>query len=129
MDIVGMTERIARSFVAASSLDGMKKPKAMRKVNEVLSRHTKGFFRDEDWSNVKRAVWDELEREGITYSITSAEYQKDDRGVPVSKTWKLQIEWVNDRGQAQTMYGVVVAAGAGTVEDPMSRYDLTAYAS
>ena len=129
MDIIGMTERISRSFVAASSLDGMSRVRAVRKVNDVLSRHTKGFFRDEDWSNVKRTVWDELDREGITYTITSADYQTDGRGVPVSKTWKLQIEWVNDRGQDQTMYGVVIAAGAGTVEDPMSRYDLVAYCS
>lgn len=118
--------RVARVLVA-STLDGMTKQRAARKVNEVLSRHTKGFFRDEDWSNVKR-VWDALAAEGIDYTITNTFYDKDQNTqVPTSKTWRFEIEFQNDRGRPMKLYGVLTAAGAGSVQDPLERYDIVAY--
>jgi len=103
-----------------------------RKVADLVNKAIKnarvgGFFDDEYWRPVQR-IWDQFNRMGIPFSITSAEYQKE-RGTPVSKTWKFEVPFTNERGRPQIVYGQVVAAGAGSVEDPLERYDVTAYAN
>lgn len=119
--------KVARSLLE-TSLDGMTRQKAVRKVNEVLSRHTKGFFRDEDWRNVN-VIWKDLTAEGIDWTLEDTKYDHNREGVPTSKTWKFKVDFKNESGRSMTIYGVVVAAGAGTVADPLGRYDLTAYVS
>ena len=48
-------------------------------------------------------------------------------GNPNAKTWYVQVDYNDKRGRPQSIYGRVRAAGAGTVEDPLSRYDIVAY--
>lgn len=122
--------RVAKSLIA--NLNGMKKPQAVKFVNGLLYRHTQGFFRDEDWSGVKRGVWDVLDGQGIDYTITSSEYIKESAsfprgGMPTAKQWKFEILFQNDKGKMTTLYGVVTASGAGSVEDPLEKYDIVAY--
>jgi hypothetical protein len=120
--------KIAKTLLAATSLDGMNRRQASRKVNEILSRHTKGFFTDESWVPVN-AIWKDLTDEGIDWTLENTKYDHDRDNVPTSKTWKFKVDFQNERGRPTTMYGVVVAAGAGSVQDPLSRYDLVAYVS
>jgi hypothetical protein len=120
--------RVARSLIGSNRLDGVSKAKAARFVNNLMNPLTKGFFRDEDWSNVDK-IWKALTREGIEYSMTKTSYSTDRDGTPNGKTWMFQIEFVNDQGRATTLYGTVVASGAGSVKDPLDRYDIVAYVS
>lgn len=119
--------RVARSLMA-SPLDGMNKAKAARLVNNLMSPLTKGFFRDEDWSNVNK-IWKALTQEGIDFTITKTEYLQDRNGIPNAKVWSFQIEFLNERSKPTILYGVVTASGAGSVENPLDRYDLVAYVS
>lgn len=103
-----------------------------RKVVDLVNKAIKnarvgGFFDDEFWRPVQR-IWDQFNRMGIPFSITESRYEKE-RGVPVRKIWKFEVPLTNERGKPQIVYGQVVAAGAGSVEDPLERYDVTAYAS
>jgi hypothetical protein len=103
-----------------------------RKVADLVNKAIKnarvgGFHRDKYWKPIN-AIWDQFNRMGIPFSITKSEYQTE-RGVPVSKTWKFEIPFTNERGRPQIVYGQVVASGAGSVDDPLETYDVTAYAN
>jgi len=49
--------------------------------------------------------------------------------VPMRKIWQFEIPFTSERGRKGTLYGRVVAAGAGSVEEPLDKYDVTAYVS
>jgi hypothetical protein len=109
-------------------LNGMTKPKAARIVNNILSSKSKGLFSDTDWSGIAN-VFKALRANGINYELKSNEYSHNEAGIPSSKTWRFEIEFINDKGRPTTLYGVVVAAGSGSVKDPLDKYDITAYVS
>jgi hypothetical protein len=132
MDIEGVEmdriTRIASKMVAGTSLDGMSNQRAKRRINEVLKRHTKGFFSDEYWAPVND-TWKALTDEGIDWTLEGTKYDHDRDNVPTSKTWTFKVEFLNDRGRPTTVYGVIVASGAGSCDFPLDKYDLVAYVS
>jgi len=119
------SDRTAAATV--NTLNGISNQAAKRYVNRILSDHTKGFFHDQSWEGVHK-VWKALDDNGISWTMTGSEYQKDSpSGMPTRKQWKFEVSFVNDKNRPTTLYGVVVASGAGRVEDPLEKYDLTAY--
>ncbi len=111
-------------------LDGMRKSKVVTVVNHLIDPHTKGFFRDEFWTPIA-AIRKELDRNGIEYTALpgTGTYSHNQEGKPISKSWKYEIEFVNDRGNLDAVYLHITASGAGSVADPMSVYDVVAYAN
>jgi hypothetical protein len=98
-------------------------------VNRILSEHTKGFFHDQSWEGVSR-VWKALDDNGIDWTMTGNEYQKDSpSGMPTRKQWKFEVNFVNNKDRPVTLYGVLIASGAGSVDDVLSKYDLVSYVS
>ena len=62
--------------------------------------------------------------------FTSAKYRDpNDRGMDTTKEWKFEVRFINKRGRQQTLTGVVTASGSGPKDDPLARYDVSAYAS
>ena len=120
--------RIAKTLIAESSLDGLRKPQAARKVNEIMSRHTKGFFTDEYWQPVD-AIFKDFAKEGIDYSLEKASYSQDPDGTPTSKTWKFTVYFNNQIQLPSRMYGTITASGCASVQSPLDRYDVVAYCS
>ena len=59
----------------------------------------------------------------------SGRYEHDAEGRMIRKTWKYEIPFVNQNGKPDQVYLAITAAGAGSVEDPLDVYDVTAYAS
>ena len=123
--------RVAHRYLTAlqdSPLDGMPRRKVVSLVNKVIERsRLGGFFSDQYWKPIQ-GLWKNFERAGIPIAITKSDYEKE-MGVPVRKVWRFEVEFKNDRGRPTTVYGQVVAAGAGSVEDPLEKYDVTAYAN
>ena len=115
-------------FRMASAVDGMSKRKLVNLVNHTITKaKLNGFFRDQYWQPIQR-LWKEFEKAGIPVGITKSDYEKE-RGVPVRKVWLFEVEFTNERGRPDKVYGRVVAAGAGSVDDPLETYDVTAYAN
>jgi hypothetical protein len=116
----------------AAELTGVPKRKIVNMVNVVLSRaQTGGMHRDQYWQPIQR-IWKVLEQAGIPYGITKSDYEHDvvdGQRVPVRKVWLFEVPFTNERGRPDTVYGRVTAAGAGPVNDILSVYDVTAYAS
>jgi hypothetical protein len=112
-----------------NSLDGMDKRAGLRRINTVIGNaHLNGIFRDSHWTPIQKLLKDFVD-EGIPVVIRSSNYDTDNRGTPISKTWNFQVDWKGPRGQPVTAYGRIVAAGAGSVDDPMEAYDVVAYAN
>lgn len=123
--------KVARQILAddlSEGLEGMSKRKAKKLVNEILADETKGFFKDDTWRGVYDA-FDALEKEGIEPLVEDTYYSHDRNGVPESKTWEFIIKFVNDKDKEVELPGIIVAAGAGSENDPLERYDLAGYVS
>ena len=127
--------RVAFRYLSAaqpSALDGMPRRKVVALVNKVIGRsNLRGFFSDQYWKPIQ-GIWKNFERAGIPFAITKSDYEHEQMGgqrVPVRKVWRFEVEFKNDRGRPTTVYGQVVAAGAGSVDDPLDKYDVTAYAN
>jgi len=125
-EIIGIDE--LEESTKTNPLDGMTKVKAVRTIRNLIYKYTKGIFSDTDWSNVNK-IFAELNANNIPYVIKSADYRHNDAGVSVAKVWKFEIEFLNDRGRPSILYGYVTASGSGSVQDPLSKYDIVAIVS
>ena len=44
---------------------------------------------------------------------------------PESKTWYIEMRFIGNDGKPKVINGHMTAHGAGSVEDPLERYDIT----
>jgi len=109
-----------------TALDGRDRRSAAKLVNKILHPFSKGFYSDEYWKPVQD-IRKALERANIDFVISGGNYEKDSRGMPVRKTWDLEVPFFNKNNRPMWLMGVIVASGAGSMEDPLERYDITAY--
>ena len=94
-----------------------------KKIMPVVS----GLFSDESWQPINK-IWNILNELNLDWVIRDSYYgtQHHDKTFPPErKTWNFEINFTNNRGKADKIYGTVVAAGAGNIEDPLERYDVT----
>lgn len=104
--------------------------KDKKAINKAICGAAPGFYTDEYW-NGKNLVTEALEKAciemGLTWEITYSAYGVwDNLNEPTRKQWGFKVV---DEANNRESYGIIVAAGAGTVKDPMSRYDICAYIS
>lgn len=114
--------------VEANPLDGLKKEKVKKALSKILKLDELNgkYFGDQSWTPIHK-LFDTLSKVNIPYKIEREEYKKDDSGKPISKEWLVGFDFKNEKGKDTFLYLLIVAAGAGTVEDPLSRYDLVMY--
>lgn len=89
------------------------------RIQKILSSRG-GIYQDDYWTEV-HAIWEGISNIGGDVIINSANYQEEN-GVPMRKVWEYTIEI-----EGYTFHGILTAHGAGTVQDPLSRYDISAY--
>ena len=108
-----------------SPIDGKDKRPAINHIRKLIGRTNDGFFSDEYWKPIS-ATFKILSKNNIPYQIQNTKYIKDN-GVPSSKIWFIEIPFRSKRQtkRGSKIYGTLTAAGAGTVQDPLSRYDVT----
>lgn len=127
---MNLAQRVAARYLKAnepSVLDGLDRRQAVNVINKTIqTADLKGFFSDQFWAPVQR-IWKALDKRGIQHTLEKTWYDKDDSGNPSTKTWLFKVEWKDAKGKPQVAHGRVVASGGGSVSDPLSRYDVTAY--
>jgi len=117
--------RVLTRFAASQNpLEETTRDQVKRYLYRLIGRLTDGFFRDDSWIPVHQ-IFSIFKKNGIPYTITSADYGHDREGRPNSKVWKFTVPFTGKNGRPQVLYGTITAAGAGEVSDPFSRYDLT----
>lgn len=124
------TAKYKQSQNANNPLNGKTKQRAVSIVNNKIIPHDKikGFFSDEAWEGVNQ-IWTAFNDHKIDWNISGSEYYPVREVPPQGKVWNFEIEFINNKGRKTTLYGFVIASGAGTVEDPLSKYDIAAYVS
>lgn len=127
MDIRQELSKVA-AFISKSSIDGFSKQKALKYVNNMLEQYTKGYHKDDSWKPINN-FFKQLGFENINYEIDETKYQQNKDGNPESKYWYVTITFINDKQKEIKLFGKIQASGAGTVNEPLSSYDVIGYFS
>jgi len=93
-------------------------------INKILREKTAGYHTDQFWTPINEA-FQALRNIGIEVTITNTWYDQDERWNPIRKTWQIEIPF----GDKKPLHGVIIAAGAGTIAEPLATYDVVAYVS
>jgi hypothetical protein len=113
--------------------DGLSK----QRLKTLLYKETKKctynkLYKDTAW-NGPQCIWDTFNKLDLAWNFTNVSYKnnKDDAAMgikmPTRKEWQFEIYWNSKEGglgKHMKMGGVVTAAGAGTIDDPLSKYDV-----
>lgn len=103
-----------------------------RNLDRILgASYLNGMHRDDHWQPIYRLFRD-FEAAGFPVMIDEARYEHDDNGdtsLPVRKVWLGQIVARDEKDKRITFHLRVVAAGAGSVQNPLDVYDVVAYVS
>jgi hypothetical protein len=105
-----------------SQVEGSHKKTLVNKIYRVVLPGLQGIFSDSSWQPV-HALFGQFNKMGLNWHIVSANYGGEQP--PTNKRWKFEINFTNNKGKPDTIYGTVVAAGAGSVENPLEKYDLS----
>lgn len=97
------------------------------KVNRAIANAgATGMFHDEYWQGqrmIHNALQALAEREGWEYELLGSWYRQGNGIFSEGKDWYFKMK-TDDRRES---HGIIRAAGAGTVEDPLASYDVVAY--
>lgn len=116
--------KITKIANIVNPLNGRSKQSARNYVYKIVGNLTKGFFKDEDWSNIRK-IWDALDANNIENELTNNYYLKDDQGNLQSKTWNFELPFINNKGNPDKLIGTLNAHFAGSVQDPTDKYDMS----
>jgi len=105
-----------------SLIDGRGKQSAINLIYKKITPLTQGMFRDDNWSNIKR-IFNAFGEMNLDFDILGNEYYGG--FPPQGKKWQFEITFKDNGGKDRKIFGNITAAGAGTVEDPLERYDIT----
>lgn len=112
-------------------INGQSNVVAASRVNKILSAASKGLFSDNSWEAINN-IFKKLSEAGLDVTVTSAKYGGHaDTGndMPKFKEWQISIPFTNKNGKQVALVGNITAHGAGSLEQPLDRYDITAYVS
>jgi len=108
-----------------SELDGKTKQQAIKYIYKKMGRLGSKIYKDDYWLAVKE-FWTLLDNMNAPYMMRGSKYMKDkDTGLPTSKIWEFRITISDKQGKTKTIDGEVTAHGAGSVKDPLDKYDIT----
>jgi hypothetical protein len=111
-----------------SPLDGKSKQQAKSIVNKIISTvKLNGIFSDNNWKPIHE-LFAALSQANLDWQTLSSEYYKDmndpTNQMPVGKKWAIEINHINNRNIPSKLHCHITASGAGTVQDPLSKYDV-----
>ena len=114
--------------IIVNVLDGKTNRQARNLITKAGNTYASGgLYRDEFWTGVKD-IFKGFNKYTIEYDIVSSKYEP-----PTTpnerKTWIIEFNFINNNNKPTTIYGNVIASGAGKTEDPLAVYDGTFYLS
>ena len=113
-----------------SKIDGKSKQSAKNFLYKAIKPfHINKIYHDEYWQG-PQSIWRVFDQLNLNWQIDRSEYRKClardglDPMVNCSKVWNFTIFFDNNRGKQNKLYGQLIASGAGSVEDPLEKYDM-----
>jgi len=117
-----MTEKYAQT---GSVLNGRSKRAAMNFIYKIVEKYTKSIYSDTFWEPVQ-AIWKLFGDAGIDWTLTKpSQYFKDEQGNPNRKVWYFKVNFMTPQQRQSEINGTITAAGAGSVQQPLDKYDIT----
>lgn len=119
------------SPTSMNPLDGQSNNVAASRVNKILHSMSQGMFSDNSWEAISK-IFKALQEAGLDVTVESAKYgghADTESGMPKFKEWQISIPFTNKNGKPVKLIGQITAHGAGSREQPLDRYDITAYVS
>lgn len=123
--------KIAKSLIANDLDNKLLWAKSKQTAKNIIYRNienlTKGIFRDQNWSNVRR-IWKRLEQLGldVNVEVKNGGYFNDRMTKEIAgKKYYFDFEYNNIEGKLFRFQGELICSFCGTVEDPMSAYDIS----
>jgi hypothetical protein len=109
-----------------SAIDGKSKQAAKNAILKATQKFTRNkLYKDDYWrgpNDIFKVFDEEL---NVSWHLEKTEYRKrPEDDMPTSKVWDYTITFVNNKGKEQKIGGQVIASGAGSVKDPLDRYDV-----
>ena len=108
----------------------MSKRRAQTFIYKQCVPQTVGLWKDEAWVGVKK-FFNALDGFNIINELTDTPryfnfpYDSNKHvGLPY-KEWYFVIKWTNDKNKPAFFNGTIRGNGAGSVDDPLDRYDVT----
>ena len=110
-------------------LQGMTNTRARKFVGDLIRPLADGFFKDDNWKPV-HDMFTVMNQAGINYETylppgRISDYTQNEKGTPIAKEWWFKVTFNNQAGRETILYGHIQASGAGSIEQPLDRYDLT----
>jgi len=109
-------------------INGQSNIVAASRVNKLLAALSRGVFSDNSWEAIHK-IFDKLTEAGLEVNTIDAKYgghADTGNGMPKYKEWRISIPFTNNKGKAVELVGQITAHGAGSVDQPLDRYDITA---
>ena len=123
--ILNEGQKLGEAEAWESELDGKTKQQAIKYIYKKMGRLGSKIYKDDNWLAVKE-FWNLLDSMNAAPLMRGAKYHKDkNTGIPTSKTWDFRVSFSDKQGKTKTIDGTVTAHGAGSVKDPLDRYDIT----
>lgn len=91
-------------------------------VYKISQKYTTKFYADDSWMPVTEMIR-EINSVVPVLNMMGSEY--DNEQPPKYKRWKFEGDFRDPNGRNRKAYATLTASGAGSVEDPLGRYDLT----
>lgn len=90
-------------------------------IYRITDKLTRGAFKDNDWSNVKK-VFEVIDKAGldINWWVENGGYSPDG----TRKTYQFEINFKNEYGTKFNFKGQLICSLFGTLSDPTERYDM-----
>jgi hypothetical protein len=118
-----------------AQMSGISKQSLKTKIYKTLYPISKGIFSDDSWVPVHE-MFKALDGLGLEYVMTGSDYgvspsfQQTWTGegwkIPNDyKEWKFEIDFTNNKGKPNKLYGIIIAHGAASMESPLDKYDIT----
>lgn len=106
-------------------IDGLSKAKVKTLIYKETKKCTYNkLYKDQFWQGPK-CIWDTFDKLDLNWQIDSSDYKNRNKSkMPDAKEWTFTIMWDDNKGKNIKQSGLVTAAGAGSVEDPLEKYDL-----
>jgi len=107
------------------NIDGKSKQNAINSIYGKVNYILNGIFDDQSWIPV-HSIFKKFDTLNLNWWLEKSNYFHDKTtGNPAGKRWYFTIEFTNKNGKTQQIDGVITASGAGSVKDPLDKYDLT----
>jgi len=102
--------------------NGQTKRQVVKQLYKHIHPLTTKIYTDEYWHGSK-AVFHVFDKLGLKWHLTGSRY--DTASPPTYKVWSFEVEFLNQKSRVQKITGYIMAHGAGSVEDPLDKYDIT----